>query len=112
MIRFFQYLENGVIVDIELRKKEEEIRLKNLKEVTDVSSGIIKETQRILSMLKSLRLLSLNANIEAARAGELGRGFSVVADHVKELSEKTSESAESINKLIKELENKLKSQQL
>ncbi|EXJ10841.1 methyl-accepting chemotaxis protein [Nitrincola nitratireducens] len=97
----------GVVVDISHRMQSESSRLERMSRVESVSGEIISETQKILQMLKSLRLLSLNASIEAARAGEAGRGFAVVAEHVKELAENTGKSAESINKLIKELESKL-----
>lgn len=100
------YLE-GVVVDIAQRKEEEDQRTTNLNQVATVSGNIIQETQKILYMLKSLRLLSLNASIEAARAGDAGRGFAVVAEHVKELAENTGQSAELINRLIGQLERQL-----
>ena len=54
----------------------------------------------IQNITKKANLLALNASIEAARAGEAGRGFSVVANEVKEVSNTIREIAESINDRI------------
>ncbi len=49
-------------------------------------------------------LLALNATIEAASAGEAGRGFSVVANEVKELAKQTSQSTEDIRRRVEEIQ--------
>ncbi len=68
------------------------------------TSAITTSITQVKDLSAQTNLLALNAAIEAARAGESGRGFSVVADEVRQLAQRSARAANSINELTVKLE--------
>ena len=86
--------------ETEILSKQSEGRLKAAIEESKQVEQIDQLTNAILNIADQTTLLSLNASIEAARAGEAGRGFSVVADQIRQLAEQSSTAAVETRELI------------
>ncbi|MCX7654606.1 MAG: methyl-accepting chemotaxis protein [Fervidobacterium sp.] len=84
--------------------KEYEVLEKGIAELTEATKNISNIVETVRSIAEQTNLLALNAAIEAARAGEAGRGFAVVADEIRKLSEETKRSTDTITSTIKAVE--------
>lgn len=107
-------LENSKNSSIEgkkiLNKEIEELKdlVLNTKELSNTVNELEKDSQDIQGILNIINqissqtnLLALNASIEASRAGEHGRGFSVIAEEIRKLSDESRDSTEKIENIIK-----------
>lgn len=74
--------------------------LEAMEKISSTSNEIVNIIETINNIASQTNLLALNSSIEAARAGEAGRGFSVVADSVRDLANQTADAAVNITRLI------------
>lgn len=88
-------------------KEDTKISIEKMDHLMHAVSDIQSASERIETIIKSIEditfetnILALNAAIEAAKAGERGKGFSVVADEVRSLAQKSAEAAKESKLLI------------
>lgn len=79
--------------------------LENLRNIFNKIEGIAQFVSEIEKIAFQTRLLALNAAIEAARAGQSGLGFSVVAEEVRRLADRSGETASNISHTVEEAMN-------
>ncbi len=88
------------------------VELNNINDILSAFNAEIKRIEEvgdfIIGISEQLKLLAFNASIEAARAGQAGRGFAVVADEMNDMSAKTKDGMDTINKIVREIINSSK----
>lgn len=103
---------NGNILEVQETIVQVNDKISNLSSQINKSEDKVNEITAIVTLINDIsgqtNLLALNAAIEAARAGEAGKGFAVVAEEIRVLSERTSESANKINGLVKNIVDNMK----
>ena len=77
---------------------------KRIKRLGESSQEIGEITELISDITEQTNVLALNAAIQAASAGEAGRGFSVVAEEVQRLAERSAEATRQISALVRAIQ--------
>jgi methyl-accepting chemotaxis protein len=73
---------------------------REMQEIRESTGKIVQAVQVIQEIANQTNLLSLNAGIEAAKAGAHGKGFSVVAEEIRKLAERSARAAREIEQII------------
>jgi twitching motility protein PilJ len=87
----------------EIREQIQETS-KRIKRLGESSQEIGEITELISDITEQTNVLALNAAIQAASAGEAGRGFSVVAEEVQRLAERSGDAAKQIGALVRTIQ--------
>ncbi|MCD2515162.1 methyl-accepting chemotaxis protein [Massilia sp. G4R7] len=98
-----QAVQNAILGMNEIREQIQETS-KRIKRLGESSQEIGEITDLISDITEQTNVLALNAAIQAASAGEAGRGFSVVAEEVQRLAERSAESAKQIGALVRTIQ--------
>lgn len=80
--------------------RERDVFLQEIRTLTSTVSELSRLSEGVSKIASQTTLLALNASIEAARAGQAGRGFSVVANEVKDLSKLSAGTATEIRRRV------------
>ena len=98
-----QAVQNAIrgMNDIRVQIQETSKRIKRLGESSQEIGEIV---QLISDITEQTNVLALNAAIQAASAGEAGRGFTVVAEEVQRLAERSAEATKHISAIVKSIQ--------
>ena len=101
IVKFLERVfESGIEAVLDMTQTAMQL-IYSLDEVIADVERMVASVEGINAINKKTNLLALNAKIEAQRAGEAGRGFSVVADEVRELSRNVNDLSQTLSEQIK-----------
>lgn len=104
-----QGLESSQLMVEGMHKIDKQMQLihQTITKLSDQNRSIGEITSTVSDIADQSNLLAVNAAIEAAKAGEHGRGFSVVAQEIRLLSEQSKKSTAQVKEILSEIQNSI-----
>jgi hypothetical protein len=96
---------DGTIAGIERMQAEMDVVAQTINRLSDQTQAVGDIVTTVGDLAEQSNLLSVNASIEAAKAGEHGKGFTVVAQEVKNLAEQSKQAAQQIRNILNEIQH-------
>ena len=100
---------NQIVVNLRSTIESRDEMLGEISKLSQITDELRAMGDEVAGIASQTNLLALNAAIEAARAGEQGRGFAVVADEVRTLSNRSGETGSRITQRIEQVNQSLES---
>ncbi len=95
---------NAIVDNLDSQMKLLQNLVNDMVKVKESSNKVSTFVEAVNKISSQTGLLAMNASIEAAHAGTLGKGFSVIAQEIRKLSEETTRNAQSITETLQENE--------
>ncbi len=93
-----------VVTSMERINKQMQLISQTIQQLSEQNRSIGEITSTVADIADQSNLLAVNAAIEAAKAGEHGRGFSVVAQEIRSLSEQSKKSTIQVKEILNEIQ--------
>lgn len=108
MVKTFERCDQGlkaVLDSLRISQEHRTAMREGVRPLTQYTEDLKRMAAEVAALAQQTNLLALNASIEAARAGAAGRGFSVVAHEVRELSNQSRETATRMTEQVRTINN-------
>lgn len=107
------YTDSAMVLSMKLKDRaieetnQMQMMINSMKDISESSKSIYNIIKFIEDIAFQTNLIALNASIEASRAGEHGKGFSIVAEEVRNLASKSKDAVKNATSLIEISNNKV-----